>query len=159
MPNPGPPRPRPTRVVVFIDTQVRYYTGIHDPNRRSQLHGEMDRRLAAYRQAGVYTDAIPLRYDGSGRAREKGVDVRLAIDLTRLGTKGLYDAAIVVSEDSDLDEAVQDVYELRDHERWIAVENAQPWSPHSHTRWLKSARRLRRITVNIFATIRDDQTY
>lgn len=74
--------------------QVRYYTGIHDPGRRKKLHGEMERRLLAYRKSGVQTFAIRLKYDNKGRAREKGIDVRLAIDLLRLGTKGLYDVAI-----------------------------------------------------------------
>lgn len=197
---PAPPRPRPTRVVLFIDGQnlyhrcnehfghpwahplrlaevlvaqdqarygrdshclsgVRYYTGIHDSNRRPGLHGAMDRRLQAYRRQGVHTEAIQLHYDSAGRAREKGIDVRIAIDVTRLGTKGLYDVAIIVSEDSDLDEAVRDVYELRDRERWIAVENALPWGPHSHTRWLPSARRRRPIDAALFAQVRDDTVY
>jgi uncharacterized LabA/DUF88 family protein len=138
---------------------VRYYTGIHDSNRRPAEHRRMERRLDAYKQDGVLVRAIPLRYDATGRAREKGVDVRIAIDLTRLGVKGLFDVAIVVSEDSDLDEAVQDVYELRDDERWIAVENALPWSPNSHTRWLPSARRRRRIDSSMFSGIRDDTAY
>ena len=79
----------------------------------------MDRRLIAYESAGVRTLRFPLRYNADGRAREKGVDVRLALDLFRLGSKGLYDVAIIVSEDSDLDPAAQDVYSLRDAERWI----------------------------------------
>jgi hypothetical protein len=60
----------------------------------------------------AWTCASPSTFSGSGR-------------------KGLYDVAIVVSEDSDLNEAVSDVYELRDHERWVAVENALPWSRNS----------------------------
>ncbi len=98
-------------------------------------------------------------YDATGQGREKSVDVRIAIDLTRLGVKGLYDVAIVISEDSDLDEAVKDVYALRDEERWIAVENALPWSPQSHTRWLPSAKRRRRIDQQMFDIVRDDASY
>lgn len=45
------------------------------------------------------------RYDGNGVGREKGVDVRIALEMARLGRKGLFDGAVVVSEDSDLDEA------------------------------------------------------
>lgn len=201
---PAPPRPRPTRVVVFIDGQnlyyrcqehfgfhwahpmrlaealveedrarygrdshvlsgVRYYTGIHDPNRRSRLHAEMEYRLAAYRRDGVITLPIPLRYDNLGRAREKGVDSRITLDLIRLAWKGLFDVAIIVSEDSDLDEAAKDVYALRDDERWIAVENALPWSPAGSSarspRWLPSVRRRRRITHSMFAAIRDNTNY
>lgn len=73
--------------------------------------------------------SVPLSYKRQGlhwRGREKGVDVRIAIDLLRLAQKGLHDVAIVLSEDSDLNEAIRGVYELRDYERWIAVENALP---------------------------------
>lgn len=195
-----PSRPRPTRVVVFIDGQnlyyrckehfgwpwahplrlaqtlvdedrarygpdshvlsgVRHYTGIHDPNRRPKEHRAMKRRLDRYEADGVRAAPIQMRrYDPSGRGREKGVDVRIALDLTRLGVKGLYDVAIIVSEDSDLDEAVRDVHALRDDERWIAVENALPWGPHSHTRWLPSAKRRRPITAELFDSVRDDTT-
>jgi uncharacterized LabA/DUF88 family protein len=97
----------------------------------------MSRRLNAYEQQGVYVFPIPLRYDRvSGRYREKGVDVRIALDLLRLGRNGYFDVAIIASEDSDIGEAAKDLYELRDHERWIAVENVFPWGPRSHSRWL-----------------------
>jgi len=64
-----------------------------------------------------------------------------------------------VSEDSDLDEAVQDVYALRDAERWVAVENALPWSQGSHCRWLRSVRRRRLITLDLFSAVADRTAY
>jgi len=60
-----------------------------------------------------------------------------------------------VSEDSDIDPAVRDVYALRDEERWIAVENALPWRSGGHSRWLPSARRRRLIDEEMFARVRD----
>jgi uncharacterized LabA/DUF88 family protein len=197
---PIPPRPRPTRVVLFVDGQnlynrckdrfgwpwihpvrlgdalvaedvkkhgpgshclsgVRYYPGIHDANRRPEHHGKMQRRLEAYDTAGVNCISIQLRYDKEGRGREKGVDVRTAIDLTRLGQKGLYDVAIVVSEDSDLNPAISEVYGLRDGERWIAVENALPYAPGKPPKWLSEAKRTRRIDAAMFAKVRDDKKY
>ena len=135
---------------------VRYYTGLHDPNRNAVAHAATTRRLDAYQRQGVHTEAVPLLYDRTGRAREKGVDTRMALDIVRLGAKGLYDVAIIASEDSDLDPAAVDVYRLRDEERWIAVENALPWSPRSNTRWLPSVRRHRRIDAEHFDRVRDD---
>ncbi len=137
---------------------VRYYTGIHDPNRRPREHAALAARLERYRRDGAQVFPIPLRYDPDGRGREKGVDVRIALDLTRLAAKGLYDVAIIVSEDSDLDEAARDVYALRDEERWIAVENALPWSPRAKPRWLPSVKRHRRITAELFGRVRDGET-
>ena len=138
---------------------MRYYTGIHDANRKPDAHGKMQRRLQAYEQKDVRTFSIPLRYDDAGRGKEKGVDVRVAIDLTRMGNKGLYDVAVVVSEDSDLNQAIQDVYGLRDGERWIAVENALPWTPNSHCRWLTAAPRKRPIDKAMFDRVRDGRSY
>lgn len=141
---------------------VRYYTGIHDLAHRPEPHGLMVRRLQAYEEDGVTPIAIPLRYDGRGVGREKGVDVRMALDMVRLGRKGLFDVAVVVSEDSDLDEAVKDLYALRDHERWIAVENALPYTGAGgarNPRWLRSARRKRPITQQMFDAARDDVRY
>lgn len=64
---------------------VRYYTGIHDSNRRPDAHGKMQRRLQAYEARGIKTTSIPLHYykkPGSAdlHGREKGGDVRLAIE-------------------------------------------------------------------------------
>jgi len=143
-------------------TCVRYYTGIHDLARNPAQHGVMTRRLQAYELAGVSTVAIPLRYDSYGKAREKGVDVRLSIDMVRFARKGLFDVAVVVSEDSDIDEAVQDLYDLRDHERWLAVENALPHSKKPgvrNPRWLASAKRRRPITNTMFAQVKDPNRY
>lgn len=199
-----PQRPRPTRVMLFIDAQnlyhrckdhfgwpwadpillgqalvdadlakhgpgshilagVRYYTGIHDSNRRPDAHGKMQRRLQAYEARGIKTTSIPLHYykkPGSAdlHGREKGVDVRLAIDLLRFAEKGLYDVAILVSEDSDLNEAIRDVYAIRDNERWIAIENALPWSSNSHAKWL-DANRKRRIDQAMFNAVKDSKIY
>lgn len=138
---------------------VRYYTGIHDANYRPEQHAQMERRLEAYKRSNVEVFPIPLRYDNAGLAREKGVDARIALDLTRLGWKGLFDVAIIVSEDSALDPAAHDLYELRDRERWIAVENALPWSTNSHARWLPSVHRRRVITQEIFDRVKDVTVY
>jgi hypothetical protein len=122
----------------------------------------MARRLRAYEAARVETTAIQLHYDQNGRAEEKGIDVRLAIDMVRFGRKGLFDVAIVVSEDSDLDEAVQELYDLRDSERWIAVENALPVGSVAgarNPRWLPSVRRRRPITDQMFQQIKDLTVY
>lgn len=119
----------------------------------------MARRLYGYQADGVEIIAIPLRYNQHGHARQKGVDTRMCLDILRLGQKGVFDIAIIVSEDSDLDPAVQDLYELRDHERWIAAENALPWAPHSKPHWLPTAKRHRRITQAMIPAIVDKKSY
>ncbi len=46
-------------------------------------------------------------YDGVGRIREKGVDVKLAIDLVIGAADNLYDTALVISSDTDLIPAIK----------------------------------------------------
>jgi hypothetical protein len=83
----------------------------------------------------------------------------MAIDLLRLAQKGMFDVAIVVSEDSDLNPAIRDVYELRDKERWIAVENALPYTPtRRRPKWL-AAHRKRPIDQTMFQRVIDSNVY
>jgi hypothetical protein len=57
----------------------------------------------------------PLRYQGwpDERPREKGVDVRLAIDVVAKALAGDYDVAIIASCDTDLAPAVELLLELK----------------------------------------------
>ena len=116
----APRRPIPTRVMVFVDAQNLYH--------RCKSHfGHPWAHPRALADALVGEDCAA---HGDTHVL---AGVRYYTDLFRLGYKGLYDVAIIVSEDSDLDPAAQEVYALRDRERWIAVENALPWGPNSHT--------------------------
>lgn len=161
--------------------QVRFYTGIHTPDRKPRMHAYMTRRLEVMKAVGVWTFSRPLKYspqwvknrkDGPEfieiqQGREKGVDVRLALDLVRLAVEGEYDVGVVVSTDTDLDEAIQDVYELRERAgKWLAIENAVcvlPVDPLTGRRppykRLNSAGRLLHIDKQIFNQIRDDTDY
>ena len=86
----------------------------------------------------------PLRYrnkrillpDGSEHAyragEEKGIDVRVALDVIRLAHRGLFDVALIFSQDQDLSEVVAEVREIaREQSRWIKVASAFPWSQTS----------------------------
>ena len=61
---------------------------------------------------GMRTDGFDVKpgkimYDGKGDIREKGVDVKLAVDLVIGAADNLYDIAIVVSSDTDLIPAIK----------------------------------------------------
>ena len=91
-------------------TQVRVYTGIHTPHRNAVLHGHMQRRMLAWVAAApdkVQVFPRSLRYDAHGKAREKGVDVELAIDIVALATDDAFDTLVVASADTDLVPAIQ----------------------------------------------------
>ena len=62
--------------------------------------------------------------------QEKGVDVRIALDIVRFALDGRYDVALIFSQDQDLSEAVQDVRTISVlQNRWIKSACAFPSSP------------------------------
>jgi hypothetical protein len=99
-------------------------------------------KLAVLGTRGVVTFSRPLRYrnqlirnaDGSSSAiavgQEKGIDVRIALDMVRDAIDSRYDVGLLFSQDQDFSEAVDDIKKLSERaERWIKVANAFPISP------------------------------
>ena len=76
---------------------------------------------------------------------EKGIDVRLALDVLGLAVDGVYDVAVLFSQDQDLSELGEDIRRIvRRADRWIKIACAYPNSPTSRNRrgingtdWLK----------------------
>lgn len=104
--------------------QARVYRGAPIPDYEPKSAAANERQAAAWTKSPlVDVHRRPLRYPGSWRDRrpgyendrpqEKGVDVELAVDLVRLAMQDQFDAAIVVSDDSDLVPALQTVVDLR----------------------------------------------
>ena len=98
-------------------------------------------------RAGVWTFSRSLRYrnqtvklpDGSTHAflaaEEKGVDVRIALDVIRMAHRNEYDVALVFSQDQDLSEVAAEIRVIaREQNRWIKIACAFPSSPTSRNR-------------------------
>ncbi len=61
---------------------------------------------------------------------EKGIDVRIALDVIRLANAGEYDVAVVFSQDQDLSEVASEIRTIaRQQNRWIKIACAFPSSP------------------------------
>ncbi len=61
---------------------------------------------------------------------EKGIDVRIAIDVIRLAHSREYDVAVIFSQDQDLSEVADEVRVIaKEQNRWIKVASAFPVSP------------------------------
>jgi hypothetical protein len=61
---------------------------------------------------------------------EKGIDVRIAIDLIRLAHRNRYDVAVVFSQDQDLSEVADEIREIaKEQQRWIKMASAFPFKP------------------------------
>jgi uncharacterized LabA/DUF88 family protein len=119
--------------------QVRFYTGIPSVQDNAFWHTFWSAKLLAMSRSGVHVFSRTLRYQhkrvtlpGGTVHRvlvgeEKGVDVRIAIDVIRLAHRRAYDVALVFSQDQDLSEAAQEIREVaREQGRWIKIASAFP---------------------------------
>ena len=91
--------------------QVRFYTGVPDVNHDRRWHAYWTRRLAAMKRRGVEVTSRRLRYsretivleDGSSKTvevpREKGIDLRLGLDVVRMARNNQLDVALIFSQD------------------------------------------------------------
>ena len=102
-------------------------------------HGYWTRRLTAMRRTGIVVTSRALRYrvervrlpDGSVHEipveREKGIDLRLGLDIVRMARNSELDVAIVFSQDQDLAEVAREVRDIaRSADRWLKVVSAFP---------------------------------
>jgi len=110
--------------------EIRFYTGLPDGVRAPRLLGAWNAKLARMGQQGIVTYTRPLRYAGTPPiAREKGIDVRIALDVVRLARLNCYDVGLILSQDQDLIEAVNDVKDIaKQQRRWIKMASAFPQS-------------------------------
>jgi uncharacterized LabA/DUF88 family protein len=111
---------------------------------------------------GVYVYSRQLRYrnklfklpDGTEHtvltAEEKGIDVRIAIDVIRMAHRCELDVALIFSQDQDLSEVADEVRAIvKEQGRWIKVASTFPVSPVSknirginNTDWIEINRAL-----------------
>lgn len=137
--------------------QVRFYTGVPAEQRDPHWHGFWVRKLAMMGRHGIHVCSRELHYhnetvalpDGTSVTvrvgQEKGIDVRIALDIVRLAASDAYDVALVFSQDQDLAEAALEVRGISvSTGRWIKVACAYPWDPPArnqrginNTEWVK----------------------
>jgi uncharacterized LabA/DUF88 family protein len=113
-------------------TGMRLYTGIHDVKRNPAWHAFWTKKLNAaknnFPQAVIFT--TPLRYGPNGMPREKGVDVRIALDLIRMARKNEFDVAMLFSQDNDFSEVANEIRAIsKEYDRWIKIASAFPYDP------------------------------
>ncbi len=142
--------------------QVRFYTGIPDVGDNRRWHSFWTHKLAAMGRQGVVVYSRALRYrnrtvalpDGTQHSfltgEEKGIDVRIALDVMALAHRREYDVALVLSQDQDLSEVAEEIRTIaREQRRWIKIASAFPSSPTSRNRrginktdWIRIDREL-----------------
>jgi hypothetical protein len=107
--------------------KILFYTGIPDQNEDPFWNRFWVRKLGAMGARGVQTYSRTVKNN-----MEKGIDLRLGIDLVRMAIMNQYDVALIFSQDQDFTEAVQAVREISKlQNRWIRVASAFPFDPIS----------------------------
>jgi uncharacterized LabA/DUF88 family protein len=133
---------------------TRFYTGVPDPGDNVVWYRFWTRKLGALGRRGAFVFSRPLRYRTKQITlpngivhqvrvgEEKGIDVRIAIDVIRLAVRRQYDVALIFSQDQDLSEAAEEIREIaREQGRWIKIASAFPAGPYNRrginkTDWL-----------------------
>jgi uncharacterized LabA/DUF88 family protein len=127
--------------------EVRFYTGVPAAERDARWHDFWARKTRALKTEGVYVFTRPLRYstqeiviagDAVQRivvAQEKGIDVRIAIDIVSMARRGEYDVALVFSQDQDLSEVAHEIRAIsREKGRWLKIASAFPCEANTRNR-------------------------
>lgn len=126
---------------------VRFYTDTPAADRSPMWHGYWERRLLSMRRAGVTVFSRPIRYRTrevplpTGEVvegevgQEKGIDLRLGLDVVRLASQGELDVAVIFSQDQDFAEVADEIRAIsRSQDRWLKVVSAFPWASQSANR-------------------------
>ncbi len=127
--------------------QTRFYTGFPSADDNPFWNHFWQAKLLQLTREGVHAFSRLLRYrlqtvrlpDGTTHSalvgQEKGVDVRLAIDVISLAHQQACDAALVFSQDQDLSEVADEIRKIAALQgRWIKMASAFPFSPASPNR-------------------------
>lgn len=144
-------------------TQTRFYTGIHRSYENPIWYGYWARKLSALQKyPDVYVFQKELSYvtvrstiNGKEKkvrtAREKGIDVRISLDIVGLARRQEYDVAIIFSEDTDFIEVVKEVKAIAaEQNRLITIACAFPYNDLAPrpgrgipgTQWIKISRHI-----------------
>jgi len=102
---------------------VRFYTGIPEHRHSPMWAGYWANRILAMKRAGIITTTRHLKYrreefeiEGVAQSvilpKEKGIDVRMALDLVACALTEQFNVAVIYSQDQDLCEAVDEVKKI-----------------------------------------------
>jgi uncharacterized LabA/DUF88 family protein len=153
-------------------TATRFYTGVPDARDNAFWNHFWTAKLAQMGREHVVTFSRSLRYrnqtvrlaDGSEHmvlvGQEKGVDVRLALDVVRLAHRRGYDVGLIFSQDQDLSEAADEVRAIaKEQARWVKLASAFPSSPTArNTRGVNKTDWIR-IDRAVYDACRDARDY
>ena len=142
--------------------EVRFYTGVPTVEDDSFWHNFWSTKLAILGKRGAKLFTRPLRYHaktfnipdyGNYTAiigREKGIDIRIALDAIRLYRENKVDVLIIFSQDQDFTEVVKELNAIaQENNTWIKIVCAFPDDPSvskcrgiNGTDWIRISKEL-----------------
>lgn len=151
---------------------VYFYTGVPDAGDKPFWNHFWNAKLAVMGTRGVKTFQRALRYhdqevllsDGSLSTvrvgQEKGIDLRLALDVVRLSLEQAFDVAVIFSQDQDLSELADEVRRIStQQDRWVKLACAFPVSSgYANRRGINKTDWIR-IDKNTYDTCLDRNDY
>lgn len=131
----------------WIPNLVRFYTGIPDVKDDAMWASYWTKRKLTMDREGIHITTRPLRYHGQDVydengvkkqilvGHEKGIDVRLALDIVSTARTKQWDVAVIFSQDQDLCEVAIEVKAIaRQQDRWIKICCPFPSGPKASSR-------------------------
>ena len=128
-------------------TSINFYTGVPDAADDPRWNRFWNNKLAAMGRQGISIFTRQLKYrnktvrlpDGTTysflHGEEKGIDVRLALDVIGKAVQAEYDVAFLFSQDQDLSEVADEIRPIaRQQDRWVKIACAYPFSPAASNR-------------------------
>jgi len=126
---------------------IRFYTGVPSAEESPLWHDCWARRRTALHRSGITVISRPLRYrtriirDQGGTphrvsvAQEKGIDLRLGLDVVRMARDGEFDVVLIFSQDQDLAEVAREIRKIA-HDRgcWLKIASAFPDGPNASSK-------------------------
>ena len=106
--------------------QARYYSGIHSIRFSREQHLWLVSKSNVLKSQGVHVYTRPLQYIGDV-PKEKGIDIRIALDIVHVALEGNADTIVLFSTDQDfteLNDTVQVISESQ--QRQIRLVSAFP---------------------------------
>ena len=108
--------------------EVRYYVGAvkrQNSDKSERMFADQQRLLARLQQQDVSVTLGQLIRHPDKSYHEKGVDVRLAVEMIRFAREGKFDRAYLISSDTDLVAAVEEVRLLGKKIQYVGTAKGQ----------------------------------
>ena len=111
--------------------EIRYYLGVvsrrKNDSKSEELYANQQRLFRRLQKQNIIITLVQLIRHPDKTYHEKGVDVRLAVEMIRFARENKYDIAYLVSSDTDLVAAVEEVQAFNKTIQYIGIPKGQSY--------------------------------